>query len=172
MGYSTYFDGALTIAPDVKPEHREYINKFSSTRRMKRSQEIAETLLDPIRIAASLQVGEEGAYFVGGNGFRGQGDDESVTDNNKPPKGQPGLWCQWIVTEGSTLEWDENEKFYHYVEWLEYMIEHFFKPWGYTLNGEIGWQGEENDDRGTIFVSDNRVEAVEDQIAKGKPSWA
>jgi len=69
----------------------------------------------------------------------------------------PGIWCQWVPTDdGKFLEWDTGEKFYNYVEWLEYVIE-MLKPKGYVLNGEVRWRGEEFDDIGTIIVRDNDV---------------
>lgn len=37
MGYTTYFEGHLTIEPPLNPKHEEYINAFSGTRRMKRN---------------------------------------------------------------------------------------------------------------------------------------
>lgn len=115
--------------------------------------------------------GKEGEFFVG---------DETtgVIDNNTPPgqvtykdntypdryvenqrreaagECQPGLWCQWVIQDDK-LEWDGNEKFYNYEEWLQYMITNFFKPWGITLNGEIEWQGEDSSDFGKIVVTDN-----------------
>lgn len=58
---------------------------------------------------------------------------------------------------GGTVEWDGGEKFYDYVDWLWYIIEHFLKPWGYTVNGEVRWCGEDDEDRGTIVVVDNEV---------------
>jgi len=71
---------------------------------------------------------------------------------------QPGLWCQWIPNEtGEVIEWDEGEKFYDYIEWIEYLILHFLGPWGYKLNGVVEWHGEENDDRGRIEIVDNEV---------------
>jgi hypothetical protein len=72
---------------------------------------------DPVRIAAGLPIGEDGDYFVGGGGFAGQDKDASVLSYNNPPKGQPGLWCKWIPgDEGKTIEWDNADKFYNYVE--------------------------------------------------------
>jgi hypothetical protein len=53
--------------------------------------------------------------------------------------------------------WDGNEKFYHYAEWLEYLIGHFLAPWGYTLNGTVKWVGEDPADSGVIEVENNRV---------------
>ena len=69
----------------------------------------------------------------------------------------PGLWCQWIINDNGELEWDGGEKFYEYEAWLVYLIDHFFKPLGYVLNGDITWQGDEHDDLGIIHVVDNKV---------------
>jgi len=131
--------------------------------------------------------GNEGEYFVGGTGEYGQYTDDSVIDVNQSPgsviKGkdedfgtywsryqkqiqgglcQPGLWCQWTVEqqfEGGefVLVWDGGEKFYNYVEWLKYLINHFFEKWGVKLNGEITWVGEGSEDMGKIVVVDNDV---------------
>jgi hypothetical protein len=144
----------------LRPEHAAYLLKFSETRRMRRDATKAARLPDPIREAAGLPVGEEGAYFVGGSGFMGQDDDESVLDFNTPPSGQPGLWCQWQPREdGAVIAWSGGEKFYEYVPWLEYLIDRFLRPWGCVVNGEMIWQGEEPDDRGIITVKENQVTA-------------
>ena len=76
----------------------------------------------------------------------------------QPHPDMPGLWCQWVPTEdGTGLEWDGGEKFYSYVEWLEYLIKHFIEPWGLVLNGEVEWRGVEWNDTGTIYAIDNKV---------------
>jgi hypothetical protein len=132
-----------------------------------------------------------GEYFVGADGFRGQDSDNSVLDYNSPSgdiswddyKGdwelreklqaelnkdkrrQPSLWLQWVLNdEGTELAWDGNEKFYNYIEWLEYLIQHFFEPWGIKLNGGITWVGEDTSDTGMIKVTDNVVEVFEGEI--------
>ncbi len=38
--------------------------------------------------------------------------------------------------------WNGAEKFYNYVEWLQYLIDKILAPRGYTLNGECQWFGE------------------------------
>ncbi|MCI0455552.1 MAG: hypothetical protein L0Z62_01065 [Gemmataceae bacterium] len=145
----------------LKPEHAAYLKQFNETRRMKRRVARAKLLPDPVREAAGLPLGKEGAYFVGGTGFAGQDHDDSVLNYNQPPKGQPGLWCQWCPNkDGTAIVWDQGEKFYDYVEWLKYLIEHFLAPWGYVLNGEMEWQGEEDEDRGKLIVKDNDVSQV------------
>ncbi len=156
MGYSTDFTGNFKVTwladgtPYLSPNHRAFLVAFSRTRRMRRTAQVAN-LPDPARDAAGLDLGPEGGYYVGGA-------DQCVADRNEPPAGQPSLWCQWTPTDdGSAIEWDEGEKFDEYVEWLEYLIEHFLGPWGYVLNGEVAWSGEEQGDVGRILVVDNEV---------------
>ena len=136
--------------------------------------------------------GKDGEYFVCVQGFRGQDMDASIIDFNTPPgqlghnevstdwhdryeennrrseagECQPGLWCQWIVEHGDVqvLQWDGGEKFYNYVEWLKYLINHFFEPWGVLLNGEIDWYGEDRSDIGKIIVKDNVVTVKEGKL--------
>jgi hypothetical protein len=142
----------------LRPEHAAYLVKFSETRRMKRDATKAAGLPDPTREAVGLPLGEEAGYFVGGGGFMGQDDDESVLDHSDPPSGQPGLWCNWQPNkDGTAIVWSGAEKFYAYVDWLDYLIDNFLRPWEYVLNGKVRWRGQERDDRGIITVKDNQV---------------
>lgn len=75
-------------------------------------------------------------------------------------KKYPGIWCQWIINSNKKLEWDGAEKFYNYVEWLEYLIENIFAPRGYKLDGRIRFQGERFLDTGIIYVKDNEVRKI------------
>ena len=98
--------------------------------------------------------GQQGEYYVGDK------EDNSVLDSNNPSSTQPGLWCQWVLSkDGKELMWDGGEKFYNYVEWLEYMIKNFFEPWGIKLDGVITWSGEDRGDIGSIKVVKNKVTA-------------
>lgn len=158
MGYSTDFSGRFELDKPLTQAQAEYLRAFAETRRMRRDSRKARLLPDPKREAVGLPIGPEGAYFVGGSGFMGQGEDESVLDHNRPPVGQPELWCQWVPTDQNDgIEWDGGEKFYSYVEWIKYLIEHFLKPWGRTLNGSVEWFGEERDDMGMIKIENNQV---------------
>lgn len=165
MGYSTDFHGSFKLNKPLAPEHAAYLRAFAETRRMKRDASVTEERPDPVRVAAGLPVGKDGGYFVGEGGVAGQGEGgfgvlpKGVLDFNREPTEQPGLWCQWVPNEdGTEIEWDGGEKFYHYVDWLDYLIEHFLSPWGYTLEGEVEWRGEDWEDTGTISVSGNVVE--------------
>lgn len=158
MGYTTDFSGSFDLNKPLSKEHKAFLEKFAQTRRMERKQTVASKMEDPVRIDAGLPIGKEGAYFVGGKEDFGQGQDDSIVNYNTPPSGQPSLWCQWTPNEnGTAIEWDGGEKFYEYVDWIEYLINNFLKPWGYILNGEVEWFGEDRDDRGMIIVVNNDV---------------
>ena len=162
MGYTTEFDGCFTLDKPLDPAHVRYLHAFANTRRMKRDPAIADTFSDPIRQNIGLPIGNEGEYFVGGSGPAGQGRDSSILNFNDSPGSQPGLWCQWVPNgDGTAIVWDGGEKFYNYVQWIKYLIEHFFVRWGYTLNGDVYWQGEDFNDRGIIMIRNNLVTSQE-----------
>lgn len=162
MGYTTDFRGTLNFNKPVTDELKAYINAFSDTRRMQRNNDkIKELFPNWKQLCFHGNLGQQGEYFVGGAGMCGQDMDESIIQYNYPAKTQPGLWCQWIINDDGELEWDGAEKFYNYVEWLEYLIDNFFIPDNYVLNGDIEWQGESSDDFGIIHVVDNVVKTIE-----------
>lgn len=138
MGYTTDFEGVIELDKPLTEEDNDFLMKFSGCRRM-------------VRNICEHQYGIEGEWFV---------NDEStgVKDYNKPPKTQPGLWCQWKPTDdGKGIEWDGGEKFYESETWMKYLIEGFLKPKGYKCNGEILAQGEEIHDRWRLIVKNNKV---------------
>lgn len=72
----------------------------------------------------------------------------------------PSIWRQWEVVScdgDQYLQWNEAEKFYNYVEWLQYLIDNYFKPWGVTLEGSILWRGEDFEDMGKICIDGDKV---------------
>lgn len=159
MGYTTDFFGKFEFNKPVEPWLIEYIERFSNSRRMRRDNEKIKELYPKWKeLCFNGELGVDGEYFIGGIGFMGQTDDDSVLDHNSPACHQPGLWCDWVVTEdGMGLEWNGMEKFYYYEEWLEYLIENFFAPLGYILNGFVEYQGEDYGDFGTITITDNVI---------------
>lgn len=156
MGYTTEFNGHFDLNKKLTDEDAQYLLKFANVRHMKRDIQ---------------GYGIEGEFYVDGSDNDGsdnfgQGRDSNIIDYNKPPSTQPGLWCQWVPTKDyKGIIWDEGEKFYNYVEWLEYIINNFLAPKGYILNGEVEWIGEENGDLGMIVVVDNVVTTKEGFVA-------
>jgi len=161
MGYSTDFEGAIDIDPPLNQKEIEYIRKFNDTRRTDR---------------------ENGPYYVGAGGLAGQAHEADIHNYNSPPAEQPGLWCQWTVTDdGTQIEWDGGEKFYSAGEWMKYIIQHFLCQdpiakkvnkyfdflQGHTCNGVIRAYGEDPEDLWSIHVEDNVVTLKEAKVNWG-----
>jgi len=152
MGYTTEFEGSVTVTPALNEQEVDFINRFSDSRRMLRTN---------------------GPYYIGGGDF-GQARENDIIDYNRPPEGQPGLWCQWVASEdGTEKHWNGAEKFYYSAEWMQYLIAHFIgsdpkakyaEPdnfqflQGHTCAGTIRAQGEESDDCWELEVKNNVVE--------------
>ena len=122
MGYTTEFEGSVSISPPLNAHEIAYLRKFVASRRMDRTR---------------------GPYFVDGSGPFGQGHDGDIRDFNKPPAGQPGLWCWWEPTKDGT----DSAEFWHFT------LDH-------ELNGVIDAQGEDDDDRWRLVVTGNTVTSV------------
>jgi hypothetical protein len=154
MGYTTEFEGFFSISPPLSQEQLQFLQEFSRSRRMKRLMESDASV--ELRRAVGLPFG-----INGGNATSGS-DPEYTRNSNSPPGSQPGLWCQWTPSsDGTKLEWDKGEKFYNYVEWLEYLITNFMKLWDRSLNGVVSWTGEHIDeDTGKITVIDNSIQVT------------
>lgn len=160
MGYTTDFFGSLSFNKPVEEWLVKYINQFSEVRHMKRDVSMIKEKFPNWRDLCFRGVlGVDGEYFIGGGmNFFNDPPDDTIVNHNMPPHTQPELWCQWIIDDYGNLAWDGGEKFYEYVEWLKYLIDNFFAPLGYSLNGEIEFQGEDYEDFGTIFVENNLVD--------------
>ena len=183
MGYTTDFSGTFRLDKYLSEKHAAYLTRFSVSRRMKRDPKELLNVPDPLREDVFLPVGEQGEYFVG-MGDPYEDDSRGIVDYNTPPgqgspyarpnvilkniEPQPNLWCHWAPTETKDgIEWDGSEKFNEYIDWLDYLIRHFLQPWGYTLNGEVTWEGEDSDDLGKIVVQNNVVTSLAGAVVYG-----
>ena len=166
MGYTTDFEGAFVFEKPLTIPQATYLNLFAGTRRMKRNADIMPP--DGTHIYAHLPLGEFAEYYVDGKGFAGQDREDSILDYNSPPPTQPSLWCNWVTNYGehcrdtaeaerTLLFWNGNEKFYNYVEWLEYIIDNFIIRWENKLNGVVVWKGELDNDMGRIRIVENHI---------------
>ncbi|MEW1910310.1 hypothetical protein AB0442_17940 [Kitasatospora sp. NPDC085895] len=160
MGYHTEFTGRIEVVPPLNAAERSYLRRFAGSRRMDR---------------------DAGPYYVDGPPHRpfdrsGQAGNDDVRDADRPPEGQPGLWCHWEpVEDGSGIEWNGAEKFYFATEWMSYLVDHFLKPgaaaqghpgfehftFDHVLNGTVEAVGEEPGDAWQLLVRDNTVSAIE-----------
>lgn len=70
------------------------------------------------------------------------------------PLGAPNSYLQWAPSaDGTRLAWNGSEKFYDYDVWLAWLAANWFLPRGYTVQGQVRFQGEEIGDTGTLSLS-------------------
>lgn len=145
MGYSTDFIGSFQVDREVDDSTLELLVGIATTRRMARK--------------VGPEFGIEGEFYI-------KTDNLGIMSFNEPPVTQPGLWCHWLLCDDNrrTIAWDGAEKFYNYVEWLEYLIAKILAPRGYKLSGDVAWHGEDHYDRGTIVVRENVVKVINSKI--------
>ena len=160
MGYTTKFDGHVTVEPPLSGAEVEFLKRFSETR---------YCVCQPSPYATDgLMTCPPGSGF----GCLGQ------------HPGNPGYWCQWIATEdGTAIKWDGSEKFYDAEEWMRFIIDNFLKPGprviagrtpdttpfsvltrNHIINGVIDARGEESDDRWRLVVRNNVVTRQEPDL--------
>ncbi len=81
-----------------------------------------------------------------------------ITDDAYPGPDSP---CDWqLGDDNATLGWNGMEKFYHWQEWLQYIVDQILTPAGVMMNGTVDYQGEDRDDFGQIVVIDNVVKKM------------
>lgn len=158
MGYSTDFFGQINIDPPLNAAEIAYLEAFSCTRHMLRSQ---------------------GEYYVDSlYGHDYTGVNQHLGHHNIPFPSQPSLWCNFSATkDGKSIVWDESEKTQEAKKWIEYLINHFLKPnahaskvndpqfkdftFDHICNGKLLAQGEDITDRWKLVVVDNTVTTVD-----------
>ena len=145
MSYHTDFTGHFTFNQMLDTKTAMFINQLSRTRRVTHAPDklIEQGFLN--------DYGVEGEWFV-------QRNTNAVLNFNTPPSTQPSLYLEWRVSDDKKrLYWNGAEKFYHYIEWLEYLIDNILKPKNYSLNGTVYFQGENEDDSGVIEIKNNYI---------------
>ena len=159
MGYSTDFNGEIKISPKLKANDKEFLDKFFQIRHMKRDM----TKLKDISENLIKECGKDGCFYLKDyDNFNEMYDDKTIININDSGD-MPSLYCNLEIVEEngeSFVQWNGSEKTYGVnVEngWFTWLIDNFFKPGGYVLNGETTWQGEEDDDTGTIKIENNIV---------------
>jgi len=164
MGYSTNFTGSFSLDRKLDPETEKLLHNLNVSRRMKRDISKLAQIKGICESEAIKKWGSQGQFYFDKTDIWITADG-SIIDQNCPPEGQPSLWCNWMYNKfGSSIEWDGNEKFYHYIEWIRYLITHVLEPKGYILNGLVEWEGEDSDDRGRIIINANIVKVQRAEI--------
>lgn len=158
MSYMIKFLGGFTFNKPVMKELKDFIVGFSNTRRMQRdADEIKEVYPDWKDECFFGDLGPDGEYFIGGDSKQY---DPSVMNRNASYP-QPSLWCGWTINNQDELVWSGINNFYEYEKWLNYLIDNFFSPLGYVLNGRAMFQGDTSYDKGEVIVVNNSVTVKE-----------
>src|ERR1022692_2080697 len=152
MGYSVYYNGEIDISPELSDEHATLLDE-------------ALTKSNPALLGITAEEGQ-GLYHgcdwqLSGGRLSVEGEsrgeqDESFRSRNHSSGGR-------LSVEGESR--GEQD------EWLRLLNVRFFQPNGYTLSGEVSWEGDQSGDTGVIHLDDNRVESVSDSITNAGPSW-
>ena len=169
MGYTTEFDGKISVEPPLNTDEVSFLTDLAHSRRMNRTN-------GPLYAVPSDDYGQTRAA--------------DVIDYNNPHPDQPGRWLSWVPSEdGTSISWDYSEKFYEADRWMKYLVEKLLSPAARTyvdqhigedprlasftcdheLAGVIDAQGEDPDDRWQLIVANGKV-AVRHQVeAFGQP---
>jgi len=168
MGYSTWFTGNLKLDKRLAPHHLAYLQAFNEAPHVRWDVELLKNEPDPVREAVGLPLGEYGCY-VTGHGFKydeynyppfwqdpGRAETDPAYIDRECP-GTPNPNCGWRPSDDGTELIAYVDKFWGYIEWLQYLLDHFLIPWGYVLNGKMTWQGEYEEDKGALIVEHNVI---------------
>lgn len=91
-------------------------------------------------------------------------DEYKKYSDTKPDNG----YNQWTPNkDGTAMVWNDGEKFYDYAEWLQWLIDYYFKPRNIELRGRINYQGEEIGDVGYLEVLEDQHVRTYTLEAKG-----
>lgn len=139
MADLTFFEGKFIFNKPLDLETKKILDLLADTRRMRRDVK---------------GFGIEGEFYFAD-------DRETVIDPNEPPSPQPSVWCDWKPTaDGTALGWTGRETFQCYTQWLQYIVDRILTPRGYTITGEVEYQGREARDYGTIVAESNSIRVL------------
>lgn len=157
MSYTYDLFGKISVTPALTQDQVAYIQEFSTSYRHKFAPKW-QSWPNPLREAVGLPVGIDGEYISSAMGAGVDFIDNCMEVDTDTPNNQPSFQCCWTTNnKGNVVQWNKLGRTFAPAPWLEYMIEHFFKPWGVTLNGKVECHGEEKDDRTLIVVNNNHV---------------
>ena len=150
MGYTTEFEGSISIEPPLNEQEISFLRDFNDTRHVNRTR-------------GPLYVGDDHADII---------------NSNEPHPDLPNFWCQWEPDrDGTAIVWDGGEKFYSAPDWMMYIISFLLSPIArpyidahldedprlasftcdHVLNGVIFAQGEDDEDQWELRVISSLV---------------
>ncbi len=93
----------------------------------------------------------------------------SGVDGYSPPT---DYGTDWELTKSSSgLHHNGIEKSRDNIEWLQYLLKHFFGPLGYVVQGKVFWSGEDPSDSGLIWIKDSELKSIYIKDMAEKFDW-
>lgn len=165
MGYTTRFVGQFILNRELDNETFILLHNLGNSIRVSRDISVLARIDNLSKQDALEKYGTEGEFYFTNrpshfieNGVYIRVKDETVLNRNSPPAPQPSLWCGWIPTDDKKkIVWNEKEKFYKSVEWIQYIINRILSPKGYELCGKMKCYGEDPTDSWEIQIMNNTV---------------
>ena len=160
MGYNTAWNGSLEVynanekRAKLPKKLASLIVGLSRTRRMGRNTDLLAKRLRMSKERCERLYGMYGEKYIEKDfeTTAGQTVHPDITDYNRPPPNQPGLWCDFTYNAATrTIEWNEADKTYDGAEWIDY-INRLLQESGYHLKGTMNWEGEDPEDTGEVVV--------------------
>lgn len=157
--------GSLKFNKNISKEHYTYLYAFSKSPHVKLNEEqwkfldVNSDYVVNNREEVGLPYGEDGQFVIfdtdhientffeedpvfGHELFENKYRFDFMvnTDRYSTPNNIPSIWCpfsvDWYDITELSAEGVADYRVNHY-EWLCYMINNFFEPWGYKLSGEF-----------------------------------
>ena len=160
MGYKTVWEGCYYVHDKNGKQTRlpkkiaDLIIGLSNTRRMERDTCLLAKRLHMSKEKCERLYGQYGERYIEKDHETtfGQTDYPEILNYNQPPPNQPSLWCDFTYNRKSqVIEWRESEKTREGLAWIRY-IANLVHSHGYDLKGHMSWQGEEEDDKGDLYM--------------------
>lgn len=167
MGYSVNYYGSIDIEPPLDSELHERINAWLACHHAQYDVDKIYQV-DPdadLHTVDGNPVGENGwnwvKVFIDPHSPAYEPYLPAVIDERHSDP-MPSLWSDLILEHdykmgSAVLKWNGIEKSYEIPSWIEILIQNVLAPNGYVLNGVLSWEGDDNDDTGSIRVVDNDV---------------
>lgn len=185
MGTYSYWNGGIELSRKLTEEEANYLRAYLNMRHdmvrdVEKWLEKNEVKLHEI---AGIEPGKYGEMIADDyvSTWRERQEDTFCFSEEQPvwyERPAPGVWCDWELADHlESLEAPSGEgKHYNMEEWLKFLIQRVFKPWGVVLTkGEISFHIDEDGGyNGVLYVKDNMVEMVYDKVTPASeigPSW-
>lgn len=128
MGYTTEFEGACIIKPQLP---KSFVNEINE-----------------------LLAGRHDGF---GDGINNGLNHDSINQGTIEVPNN-AVWCHWelenLTIDATQIFWDRGEKFYFYEEWMRNILAYIKKHYpSSVISGEMLYRGEDMRDIGTLTFS-------------------